>query len=111
MAINDGLMLDQMVDLVVRTNVPPSHPQLDAILRQIHETKRRTVLGQLFDSTTSSLAQCTLDRYEQIILHKTTFYTYALPIRLGYLLADRKDFDELEEVIRRLGLLFSALVS
>ncbi|CAD5213946.1 unnamed protein product [Bursaphelenchus xylophilus] len=107
-AINDGLMLDQMIDLIVRETVP-THPRLYDMLRFIYETKRRSVLGELFDTTSKTLDECTFDRYEQIILHKTTYYTYILPIQLGFSLANRDDFDELLPVAERLGLLFSAL--
>ncbi|CAD5210720.1 unnamed protein product [Bursaphelenchus okinawaensis] len=107
-AINDGLMLDQMIDLIIRETMV-DHPRMLDMLRFIYETKRRSVLGELFDTTSKTLDECTFNRYEQIILHKTTYYTYILPIQLGYTIADRDDFEEIVPVLERLGLLFSAL--
>ncbi|CAD5232209.1 unnamed protein product [Bursaphelenchus xylophilus] len=106
-AINDGLLLDSAIDLLIRT-VIPNHPKRDIILRDVYETKRVTIIGQTLDSLMSGIDGCTWDRYQQVVNHKTSHYTYLLPLQLGFHLADRADYKPLVPFTFKLGYFFQA---
>ncbi|KAK0422476.1 hypothetical protein QR680_007594 [Steinernema hermaphroditum] len=82
-AINDGLVLEQAADLVV-----PEHPNKEAMLAAIRQTKTMTVAGQAFDIECEGLNDCTWTDYAQLVERKTSHYTYFCPVQLAMLLAD-----------------------
>lgn len=50
-------------------------------------------------------------RYNQVVLHKTSHYTYLLPLQLGFHLADRSDYRLLEPLMFKIGYYFQAQVT
>ncbi|KOB57504.1 Farnesyl diphosphate synthase 3, partial [Operophtera brumata] len=57
----------------------------------------------------SDYSMFTIDRYYSIVKHKTSYYTFKLPVSLGYLLAnnaDKNTHKKVEEVCLDLGKLF-----
>ncbi|CAD5222847.1 unnamed protein product [Bursaphelenchus okinawaensis] len=101
-AINDGLLLDSAIDQLIRS-VISNHPKKDAILRDVNETKRVTIIGQTLDSLMAGIDGCTWERYKQVVAHKTSHYTYLLPLQLGFHLADRVDYKELDDYLDIFG--------
>lgn len=60
-------------------------PVLELLLKAI----RKTAYGQVLDSITSysKLDSLTMDRYNFIIRHKTSYYTFYLPVAIGMFMA------------------------
>lgn len=76
-------------------------------------------MGQHLDYTMahrnkSDYSLFTIDRYYSIVKHKTSYYTFKLPVSLGYLLAnnaDKNTHKKVEEVCLDMGKLFQIQVS
>ena len=77
----------------------------------------RTELGQLLDLTTQPIAPeaevdlklFTMERYESIVLYKTAFYSFVLPVSLGLLaggVADRAAHEEAHGILLKMGTYF-----
>ena len=70
-------------------------PHYAAVLELFIETTWQTELGQLLDLTSQpapavgaiDLDRFTLERYKQIVKHKTAYYTFYLPVACGLVLA------------------------
>ena len=105
-AVNDGLLLDNAINIIIR-RVIPDHPRLHAILEQIDEAKRKTVIGQMMDCSTNRLEEFTWTRYRAIVENKTSHYTYFLPVSIGFMLADRSsNLSNLLPLAYKIGYLF-----
>lgn len=68
------------------------------------------MIGQTLDSLAAGVEGCYWERYEQVVRNKTSHYTFWLPVQLGFHLADRADFAQLEPLVFRLGHFFQAQV-
>nr|CAD2138893.1 unnamed protein product [Meloidogyne enterolobii] len=108
-AINDGLLLDCGINKIIQKEIP-SHPRKNAILREIATAKQKTVIGQMLDMTTTDLSQFTWSRYSSIVKHKTSHYSYLLPLNIGMHLADYTTPHQvqLRQIAYDLGYLFQA---
>ncbi|KAL3096929.1 hypothetical protein niasHS_002645 [Heterodera schachtii] len=108
-AINDGLLLDCGIDTVIRQTIP-NHPKMHAILRDFSEAKQKTVIGQMLDTDTIELDTFSWSRYASIVEHKTSHYSFFLPLVVGFHLADRTPTNqtELRRIAYRIGDLFQA---
>ncbi|KAI6192993.1 Farnesyl pyrophosphate synthase [Aphelenchoides besseyi] len=106
-AINHGLQLDLAAFEVIRSEMC-GHPKQHKVLEEIHDTKMITVTGQNLDCRTAGIEDCNWERYEQLVSHKTAHYSYTLPIRIGFHLADRLGYETLTELTHRIGYLFQA---
>ncbi|XP_026321129.1 farnesyl pyrophosphate synthase-like [Hyposmocoma kahamanoa] len=100
-AINDTILLYTCMFEVLRTKL--GHlPQYIAIVELFNGTVLQTSIGQHLDYTMAhrnktDYSMFTMERYETIVKHKTAYYTYQFPVRLGMLLANITD----EDVLRK----------
>lgn len=108
-AINDGLLLDCGINKIIQKEIP-SHPRKNAILREIATAKQKTVIGQMLDMNTTDLSEFTWSRYSSIVKHKTSHYSYLLPLNIGMHLADYTTPHQvqLRQIAYDLGYLFQA---
>uniref|UniRef100_A0AC34QXR1 Farnesyl diphosphate synthase n=1 Tax=Panagrolaimus sp. JU765 TaxID=591449 RepID=A0AC34QXR1_9BILA len=87
----------------------PQHPQKYAIIRTLNEAKFKTSIGQHLDAVSKTIEHSTWGRYEQIVEHKTSHYSFYCPIRIGFLLADELDHSlECQKLAYKIGSLFQA---
>jgi len=107
-AINDGLVLDCALDLVISETMS-GHPNCSAMKDLVQMTKRKTVMGQMLDCTTCGIADLNWTRYVSIVEHKTSQYTFVLPIRMALLLSDHWcHLNQVDRMANRLGYFFQA---
>ncbi|KAH7970689.1 hypothetical protein HPB49_014294 [Dermacentor silvarum] len=110
-AINDALFLDKALGWVLRQRVR-SLPCYLPLLELFHEGDLRTVLGQEMDMVSAAAdGKCkpTIDLYWATVTFKTAFYSFALPIRAGMLLAGVEDsslHQQAQEAALALGRIF-----
>ena len=85
-AVNDGLFLENAVFAALRLLVPVDKRL--GVLELVNETVMRTLVGQNLDVSTLGVDDFHPDRYKAIIRSKTSFYSFWLPIALGYHLSN-----------------------
>eukprot|EP00759_Apiculatamorpha_spiralis_P022311 PhF_6_TR26598/c0_g1_i2/m.38490/K00787/FDPS; farnesyl diphosphate synthase len=115
--INDGLIIESMMYRMVRKELE-NHPEKYRILDLFHDATYLTTLGQFYDVTSQQVPihnvprkpgfdinQFTVENYNRIVLHKTTYYTIRLPLSLSlavtgtYPLIEAKELDTLSKHI------------
>lgn len=113
-AINDAVFLHSALFQVLRRNlrhVPAYHDIVELFL----STNYRTIQGQCLDMLSNpegkepNLTDFTEERYAAIVMHKTSFYSFVLPIRAGMYLAGIADparHAEAEKVALKIGQAF-----
>ncbi|EFO22211.2 polyprenyl synthetase [Loa loa] len=102
--INDGLLLDCMVSYTLRSNRIPA-----AVRDAFDEARRVTVLGQILDSDTKGVEDCTWQRHRTITQHKTSHYTYFTPLQIAALsTAQPLIIEPLKRIAYQLGYLFQS---
>lgn len=113
-AINDAIMLNNCIYQLLRDHLG-SHPSYLKIVDFFNEVTRFTAYGQCLDLISNplnkklDLSKFTDDRYDAIVLYKTAFYTFSLPIRLAMYLAhidDPEAHRKAEEILLKIGHLF-----
>ena len=99
-AINDGLILMALGDcLMGEVGHAPTRERLRAAY---DEVQLATTLGQAQDvaaSDAGDASACTHERYEDIVTHKTAYYTFYDPIAAGVILARVADNAEEERLL------------
>lgn len=84
-AINDSLMLNSLIDLILRTDWDSTTafvPMLDAI----NEARLLTSMGQHLDVTSSNRMDLfEMPYYSEIVRLKTSHYSFLLPLKLALL--------------------------
>lgn len=113
-AINDAVMLNNCIYQLLHQHLA-SHPSYRQMVDLFNEVTRFTAYGQSLDILSSSLnskldlAKFTDDRYDAIVLYKTAYYTFSLPIRLAMYLAQidaPEAHRKAEKVLLQIGHLF-----
>ena len=94
-AINDGLLLEAHIYVILKKYFG-SDPCYVDLLELLHEVTHQTALGQFLDLTTSEPDKVDFDRfslgvYTDIVVYKTAFYSFYLPVALGMRLAGITD--------------------
>lgn len=89
-AINDSILLDTAVYRILK-HYFRQHPSYMDIVELFHEVSFQTSSGQCLDMLSEKQGTFLEDRYNAIILYKTAFYSFSLPIRLGMYLAGISD--------------------
>ncbi|KAI4223128.1 MAG: hypothetical protein L6R40_008528 [Gallowayella cf. fulva] len=86
-AINDAFMLESSIYILLRHHFKP-HPSYPDLLELFHDTTFQTEIGQLCDLLTApedhvDLAQFSSQKHSFIIVHKTAYYSFYLPVALA----------------------------
>jgi farnesyl diphosphate synthase len=120
-AINDGLIVLAWCTRMLEKFLA-GHRRLPQILSMFHDVDQKTTIGQLYDvssmfasellnphvkqPTTSDYKEFTLAHYQRIVIFKTAYYTYHLPMLLGLEVAEQghtTDAPEVEKLARVMG--------
>ena len=117
-AVNDSFLLEAAIYRLLRRYFR-GDGRYGALLELFLETTYQTELGQLLDLTSQpqgagnvDLAARTLGAYSKIVVYKTAFYSFYLPVALGLVLvgrdpvADRAAFDEALAILLPMGEFF-----
>lgn len=86
-AINDSFMLEAAIYHLLKTYFRPEPYYVD-LLDLFHETTYQTEMGQLVDLITApedhvDLSKFSLEKHRFIVLYKTAFYSFFLPVALA----------------------------
>ena len=86
-AINDAFMLESAIYVLLKTHFR-SHPAYVDLLELYHETSFQTEIGQLCDLLTApedhvDLGSFSMAKYEFIVIYKTAYYSFFLPVALA----------------------------
>ncbi|KAF7301192.1 Fructose-bisphosphate aldolase [Mycena indigotica] len=86
-AINDGFMLESAIYYLIKKHFR-SEPYYVDLLEIFHETTFQTELGQLIDLITApedsvDLNKFSLDKHRLIVIYKTAYYSFYLPVALA----------------------------
>lgn len=111
-AINDGLLLEQVMYELIEANEYTKRFAL-AASRALRDASMRTVIGQHLDThPPKSLLEFTRDQWLSVVRFKTAFYTFWLPCELGILVSGKtyseKEMKILKSACLLLGELFQA---
>lgn len=114
-AINDSFFMQQSIFYILKKHFINS-PYFTDLVTLLFETMLRTTMGQCLDLKSSAkpgeipdLDKFTLDKYNAIVDHKTAFYSFSAPIRLGMILSGLLDthiHQRADIILRRMGQFF-----
>lgn len=111
-AINDGIMIDASIFYILRKQFG-TDPYYTRLLEEFNEMKFITSMGQSLDLLSARLdvTQYTMDVYKSIVFHKTSFYTFYLPVALamhmtGY--TDPELFRQAKTILLEIGQFYQA---
>jgi farnesyl diphosphate synthase len=109
-AINDAFMLESSIYLILKKHFK-SHPAYIDLVELFHEVTFQTELGQLCDLITApedevDLHRFSMDKYTFIVVYKTAYYSFYLPVALAlhYLqLASSSNLKQAHDILIPLG--------
>ena len=109
-AINDSFMLDGAIYEILRKHFRKDSYYVD-LLDLFHEVTFQTELGQLLDLVTADeehvdLDKFSLEKHSFIVIFKTAFYSFYLPVALAMHMSginDEKDLKQVKDVLIPLG--------
>ncbi|KAK3685971.1 farnesyl pyrophosphate synthetase [Podospora appendiculata] len=109
-AINDAFMLESAIYQLLK-KLFRTHPRYVDFLELFHETSYQTECGQLCDLLTApedvvNLDNFSLDKYSFIVIYKTAYYSFYLPVALALLqldIATPKNLKTAEDILIPLG--------
>ncbi|KAI1117368.1 farnesyl pyrophosphate synthetase [Nemania sp. NC0429] len=109
-AINDAFMLESAIYTLLKKYFR-SHPSYVDMLELFHETTLQTELGQLCDLLTApedvvNLDNFSLEKYSFIVIYKTAYYSFYLPVVLALQMlniATPKNLKQAEEILIPMG--------
>lgn len=109
-AINDAFLLESAIYTLLKKFFR-THPAYVDLLELFHEISSKTELGQLCDLLTAPEGQVNLDnfsmeKYNFIVIYKTSYYSFYLPVALALLqlnLATPKNLKQAEDILIPLG--------
>lgn len=90
-AINDAFMLESAIYHLIKAHFR-SEPFYIDLVDLFHETTYRTEMGQLIDLITApedkvDLSKFSLERHKLIVIYKTAYYSFYLPVACAMLLS------------------------
>ena len=109
-AINDAFMLESSIYAILKKRFR-SHPAYLDLLELFHEVTMQTEIGQLCDLITApedkvDLDNFSMDKYTFIVIYKTAYYSFYLPVALAlhYLkLATPKNLKQAHDILIPMG--------
>src|SRR6478609_7062709 len=109
-AINDAFMLEAAIYTLLKKYFR-SHPAYVDLIELFHETTFQTELGQLCDLLTApedrvNLDNFSLEKYSFIVIYKTAYYSFYLPVALALHqlnLATPSNLKQAEDILIPLG--------
>ncbi|KAG6039887.1 hypothetical protein E4U41_001887 [Claviceps citrina] len=109
-AINDAFVLESAIYVLLKKYFR-SHPAYVDMLELFHETTFQTEMGQLCDLLTApedrvDLANFSMQKYRFIVVYKTAYYSFYLPVALALHqlgLASPKNLRLAEDILIPLG--------
>lgn len=109
-AINDAFMLESSIYLILKKHFR-THPAYIDLIELFHDVTFQTELGQLCDLITApedhvDLDNFSMDKYTFIVVYKTAYYSFYLPVALAlhYLqLASPSNLKQAHDILIPLG--------
>lgn len=109
-AINDAFMLESAIYLILKKHFR-SHPAYIDFVELFHEVTWQTELGQLCDLITAPEDDVNLDNFDMnkytfIVIYKTAYYSFYLPVALSLMylqLATPKNLEQAEKILIPMG--------
>jgi len=109
-AINDAFMLESAIYTLLKKYFR-SHPSYIEMIELFHEVTLQTELGQLCDLLTApedkvDLNNFSMDKYQFIVIYKTAYYSFYLPVALALYhqnIATPKNLKQAEKILIPLG--------
>ncbi|CCH60375.1 hypothetical protein TBLA_0C05770 [Henningerozyma blattae CBS 6284] len=109
-AINDSFMLEAAIYKLLKSHFKKESYYID-LIELFHEVTFQTELGQLLDLITApedkvDLTKFSLDKHSFIVIFKTAYYSFYLPVALAMYVAgitDEKDLKQARDVLIPLG--------
>ncbi|KAH3899683.1 probable Farnesyl pyrophosphate synthase [Saccharomycodes ludwigii] len=109
-AINDAFMLEGAIYILLKRHFKKETYYVD-LLELFHEVTFQTELGQLLDLITApedhvDLSKFSLKKHSFIVIFKTAYYSFYLPVALAMYvagIADEKDLKQAHDVLIPLG--------
>ncbi|KAF9076896.1 farnesyl-diphosphate synthase [Rhodocollybia butyracea] len=91
-AVNDAFMLESAIYYLLKVHFKKESYYVD-LLELFHEVSYQTEMGQLIDLITApedevDLSRFSLKKHSLIVIYKTAFYSFYLPVALAMLLCD-----------------------
>ncbi|PHH61901.1 hypothetical protein CDD81_7765 [Ophiocordyceps australis] len=112
-AINDAIMLESSIYVLLKKYFR-SHPSYVDMMELFHETTLQTEYGQLCDLLTAPEDKVNLDNFSMdtcqfIVIHKTAYYSFYLPVALSLhmlSLATPKNLAQAKKILIAIGIYF-----
>lgn len=112
-ALNDSILMKSCISETLEKYFLNT-PHFVDLIRLFHEATLYTSMGQHIDYTLAhrtkqDFSQFTIDRYDLLVKHKTSYYTFRLPVLLGLTLVkdvDKRMYDTVDDISFKLGKLF-----
>jgi len=112
-AINDGLILEAHIYLMLKRYFGEGSEYV-TLLELFHEVTHQTAMGQFLDLTTADphkvdFSLFSLNVYSKIVIYKTAFYSFYLPVACGMVLGGIKDqelYTQARDICVEMGHLF-----
>ncbi|KAI0472084.1 terpenoid synthase [Xylariaceae sp. FL0804] len=87
-AINDSFLLESAIYTLLKKHFKGTHPAYYDMMELFHEVTLQTEFGQLCDLLTApedvvNLDNFTLDKYNYIVIYKTAYYSFYMPVALA----------------------------
>lgn len=109
-AINDAFMLEAAIYVLLKKHFKSESYYVD-LLELFHDVTFQTELGQLLDLITApeehvDLSKFSLEKHSFIVIFKTAYYSFYLPVALAMYAAginDEKDLKQASDVLIPLG--------
>ncbi|KAI2810488.1 hypothetical protein BLOT_001649 [Blomia tropicalis] len=115
-AINDAVMLNNCIYQLLHDYFS-THQSYQLIVDLFNEITRYTTYGQCLDLISNplgikpDLSKYNEERYRTIVLNKTSYYSFCLPIRIAMYMSnitDETSHRKVEQILLKIGYLFQA---